>query len=195
MRRRRAFAMGIAAGAMCVLVLMSGTLGFTSSGASRAVVRELGDHACLDLARSALAEALVTLSDANRSGEAVAGLVVRDALRRQFPFADASLPTPEAHRLAKRLHPELTLGQVTVRAGARSAPGQEDPLCGTVELAVQAAGRVCGVACGLEVVQRIPFRVRCVQFTQRGRRGAYLRFHWGEAWLSIAPLATVVKPL
>lgn len=192
---RSAFAVAIAAGSLCLLALMGGTLGFISSGASRAVVRTLGDHACHDLCLSALAEALVTVADGARADQTVGGVALREALRREFPFREVTIPTPAALALGKRVHPDLTLGQVTLRPVGRSAPGQEDPLVGTVELVVKVSGRIAGVACGLQVGQRFPFRVRCVQYAQHGRRGTYLRFHWGEAFLAASPVASVVMPL
>ena len=187
--------MALAAGSLCLLMLFGGTLGFVSSGASRAVVRQVGDHACHDACLSALAEALVAVSEGLRSGEKVGGVGLREALRREFPFREVTVDTPAARALAKRLHPELTLGQVVLRAVSRSAPGQEDPLVGTVELVARAQGRVAGVSCGLEVAQVLPFRVRCASYASHGKRGTYLRFHWGEAFLSAAPLGTAVKPL
>lgn len=186
---RRGFAVALAAGSLCMLMILGGSLGFISSGASRAVVRNAGDHACHDVCLSALAEALVTISADLREPK------LREALRREFPFPPVSLETPAARALAKRLHPGLTLGQVTFKPLARSAPGQEDPLVGTVELSVSARGRVNGVWTSLAVSQVFPFRVRCAAFSQHGKRGSYLRFHWGEAFLSASPLGQAVKPL
>lgn len=170
-------------------------LWFVSTTTQKNIARAVAAHAYYDVATSALAEVNARIMQSCMAQEQLAGVDFGRRLGPAYPPPAVTVEPVLTKKLAAELHPEMTVGDVTIAPLGRDMPGERDPLIGMLELTVRVEGRAGGWSLGREVTQRVTFFAPCATWRTEGPGGSFRTPTWGTATIQSYADAQQVKNL
>jgi hypothetical protein len=176
----RGFVLGWVGVVLILVAIVAGGLHFATSTSRAAVGRAVHAQVYMNLALSALAEALAEVRVSVEEKRALGAIDLYRALGRDFPFEPIEIEPKLTRAMAARLHKSVTVGMVRVGPQSRPPAGWTNPLQGLVELKVQVTGGFGGMKTGREVSQMLVFHVPCSVASLSAFDSTYQRIHWGR---------------